>query len=125
MNREASTAVKTAAIVMMAPVLLAPFKTEAQQMALGGPNFAACEQIKDPAKSAQCTHDATMEDLRRRNDAALARAAAADREGQCADFIKAEVAAGRIKPDAVRATLAGRPAREFGACNLVAALTRS
>lgn len=128
----ASTIVKTAALIMAVPTLLLPMKAAAQQMALGGPNFAACEQIKDPAKSAQCTHDATMANLRERNDAALARSAAAreqtavaEKEGGCVDRIKAEMAAGRISADAVREKLNGRKTREVGACNLLGMLTRS
>ena len=128
----ASTIVKTAALIMAVPTLLLPMKAAAQQMALGGPNFAACEQIKDPAKSAQCTHDAVMDNLRQRNEAALARIREADAksaaalvEGGCVDRIKAEIAAGRISADAVREKLNGRKTREVGACNLLGMLTRS
>lgn len=135
MTQQTSTAVKAAALIMVAPALLFPIKAAGQQVAAnatGGPNLAACDQIKDPAKSAQCSHDAVIRDLRERNAAALqrqreadARAASADAEVACGERIKAEVRAGRIAPEALRTTLAGRKPRDVGICNLLGALTRS
>lgn len=78
MAQHASTAVALAALAMMAPALV-PGTASAQQVAANAtPDFSACDQIKDPAKSAQCSHDEVMRNLRERNDAALARAAAAE-----------------------------------------------
>ncbi len=79
--RDATAGVALAGIALTAPVAVLPMKAAAQQVAANttgaptppAPNFAPCEKIKDPAKAAQCSHDAVMQNLRERNEAALAR----------------------------------------------------
>lgn len=63
MPRHASTAVKTAALLALAPAALLPMKVAAQQVASSqhdlrsDPAYAHCERIKDVAKSTQCYVD--------------------------------------------------------------------
>lgn len=126
MPLQASTTVKTVALLLLTPTLLVPMKAAAQQM-LGGPDFAKCDTIKDPAKSAQCTRDATMDDLRKRNEAALDRQKQADGRVQvaqvettCAEDVSrmraADPKATEIAKDLVKSS--GRPAAEYGICRL-------
>lgn len=104
MTRQASTAAKTAALIMMAPALLVPMKLSAQQMAAVSPaTAAACDAIKDPAKSAQCHWDAEGAAIKARTAAAQQRGAAADVRtaaaedaAACARFLLAKKAAGVI-----------------------------
>lgn len=135
--RHASTLVQRAAVAMMATVVSA-FPVAAQQMATNTAagsraeeGFAACDQIKDPAKSAQCAHDTTVQYFKDRAAAEKARGAAARQqsveareEGFCAD----QLAALRGKDPSIvqrgKLILAGRPLREFGICKLVSELTR-
>ena len=46
-------------------------------------------------------------------------------ETGCAEKIKSEIGANRITPEQLSAVLAGRPARDVGACNILRQLTRS
>lgn len=99
----ASTTVKAAALLMAVPALLAPMKVAAQQMAANaGPNFAACDALKDPAKVAQCYSDtdgaywkARMDAANARGAAADARMAAADALTPCLEYLKGQKAAGK------------------------------
>lgn len=147
MAQHASTAVKMAALALAAPALLLPMKAAAQQVAstdLPKPDYSVCDAMSrtNPGGAIKCRVDAlnaNTEQLRQigeraRRDGAAARqegavarqqAAIAEEEGGCVDKIKAEMAAGRISADAVRAKLNGRKTREVGACNLLGMLTRS
>ena len=82
----ASTLVKTAALAMMMGTSLL-FPAAAQQMATAttGPNYKACDTIKDPGLSVQCYHEATIAHYKGRIDAAERRGAAADARSEVAD----------------------------------------
>lgn len=125
-----STVVKTAALAMMGTTL-ALFSANAQQQVAvaSGPDYSACDRISasNPLGATRCrveTLQAHTLQLRAEGAAAQSRTLASNNEGTCADTIKSEITAGRIKPEALRAVLAGRPAREVGACNLLKALTQ-
>lgn len=130
MAQHASTAVALAALAMMAPAIV-PGTASAQQVAANaGSEFAKCDAMSEtrPKEAIVCR----VEVLKAKGAAADTRAAAADERSAAADAeiacgqtIKAEVQAGRISPEAVRATLAGRKTRDVGACNLLGQLTRS
>lgn len=112
MAQHASTAVALAALAMMAPALV-PGTASAQQVAANAkPDFSACDQIKDPAKSAQCSHDAVMRNLRERNEAALKRQREADARGTAAD---ARGAAADAQVECVKEITALRRNEIFGA----------
>jgi len=130
MAQHASTAVALAALAMMAPALV-PGTASAQQVAANAtPDFSACDQIKDPAKSAQCHWDEEGAKLKARKAAADARGAAADARGAAADARTAcanEIGALRRHPEfgdkateIARAIVkaSGRPALEQDACEL-------
>lgn len=72
----ASTVVKTAALLMAVPALLAPMKAAAQQMAANTPNFSRCDQMSatNPKGAISC-----------RVEVLQAQGAAARREGAAAD----------------------------------------
>lgn len=140
MAQHASTAVKMAALALAAPALLLPMKAAAQQVAstdLPKPDYSVCDAMSrtNPSGAIKCRVDALNanteqlrqigERARREGAAARQQAAIAEEEGGCVDKIKAEMAAGRISADAVRAKLNGRKTREVGACNLLGMLTRS
>jgi hypothetical protein len=136
--RDATAGVALAGIALTAPVAVLPMKAAAQQVAANtagaptppAPNFAACEKIKDPAKAAQCSHDAVMQNLRERNEAALAgqkeaaaRSAAADAQVACVNDITAlrrndtfGSKATEIARELVKAS--GRPVADLDACRL-------
>lgn len=73
----ASTVVKTAALLMAVPALLAPMKVAAQQMAANAPNFSRCDQMSasDPKGAIACR----VQVLNAHTVAAEARGAAADK----------------------------------------------
>ncbi|MEQ1698189.1 MAG: hypothetical protein ABL901_20355 [Hyphomicrobiaceae bacterium] len=119
-----SKTVKAAALLMAVPALLLPMKTAAQQMALGGPEYSKCDQIKDPAASAQCYSDANIANSKTRIAVAGQRIQVAERDGQCARDLKALRESDPTVLDRGRAILAGRPAAQFGVCNLLDALRR-
>jgi hypothetical protein len=73
-----------AVLLTAASPLAAVFPVAAQDMKLGA-QLAACDQIKDPAKSAQCHWDAEGAELKARKAAAESRDAAADVRGAAAD----------------------------------------
>lgn len=79
----ASTVVKTAALLMAVPALLAPMKVAAQQMAANTPNFSRCDQMSatDPKGAIACR----VEVLKAAGIAADARGVAADARGAAAD----------------------------------------
>ena len=93
----ASTLVKTAALAMVGTSLLI-FPAAAQQMATAntGPNFAACDAIKDPARSVQCYHDTKIAHYKGRIVAAEAREVKADAGIACATFLLSKKADGVV-----------------------------
>ena len=128
-----STKAKIVAATLTATTLIAgTFSANAQQMAAAGngPNFAACDKIKDPARSAQCYSDATITFYKSEVAAADARGAQADARGAQADArttcaneiadLRRNVAFGNqateIARDLVKAS--GRPAAEQDVCVL-------
>jgi hypothetical protein len=123
MAQHASTAVALAALAMMAPALV-PGTASAQQVAANAtPDLSACDQIKDPAKSAQCSHDQVMRNLRERNEAALKRQREADTQVECVKEITAlrrdetfGSKATEIARELVKAS--GRPVADIDACAL-------
>jgi len=124
----ASTLVKKAALAMVGTSLLI-FPAAAQQMAAAasGPNFAACDAIKDPARSVQCYHDTKIAHYKGRIAAAEARGAAADAriaEGDCAARL-VEVAKIPAKQARGAALLQaeGKDVEGYGACRLLSQLT--
>jgi hypothetical protein len=66
-----------------------------QQMALGA-QLSACDQIKDPAKSAQCHHDVHLAEARAKLQTATSRVVAADQNMVCAKFLLAKKAEGVV-----------------------------
>ncbi len=133
MTQHASTAVKMAALALAAPALLLPMKAAGQQVATntaGGSGYAACEQIKDPAKSAQCHWDAEGAELKARKEAALKRqreadirAAAAELETKCWNEVatlRKDPSFGDKATEIARALVkaSGRPAAEQNPCVL-------
>ena len=121
-----STKVKIAAATLTAATLVAgAFSANAQQIAAAAnsPNFAACDTIKDPAKSAQCYQDTSIAHSKARIAAADARGAAADARLACANEIgdlRRNTAFGdkatEIAREIVKAS--GRPAAEQDVCGL-------
>ena len=89
----ASTVVKTAALLMAVPVLLAPMKLAAQQMAANTPDFARCDRLSqsNPKAAISCR----VEVLNTSAAAAEVRVADANVLGKCLDFLKAQKAAGK------------------------------
>ena len=133
MSRTSALA-KTAALAVTATTLLI-FPVAAQQIAsntgrTAPPDYSRCDAMQEanPKGAIICRVEVIQAHTRQlQQEAAIARQQSAEArdEGSCADRIKAEIAAGRIKPEALRAALAGRTAREVGACNLFSMLTRS
>ncbi len=118
--------IKIAAVMMTAlSAISGAFSVNAQDMAA---NTATTQQVsispqcltvKDIAAQTAC-------EIQRRRDEHLAENAAttqaANAEGNCADVIKVGIQSGRFKPESLRDILDGRPAREVGACNILAKL---
>ena len=121
--RHASTAVKAAALLLATPAFLFPMQAAAQQMGVGGPKpgttMQDCERMSDLAARTACT--CTLVVGNRVNIEATQRA---NNEGLCADKIKSGIADGKFTREALGAVLAGRPAREVGACNILAVLAK-
>lgn len=97
----------------------AGFAQSAQQVAVP----AQCASIntatpEGKARQLDCT-------LQHRYNSANAQTAQADSEISCTEKIKSGIAANRITPAQLSAVLAGRPAREVGACNIWQQLSRS
>jgi hypothetical protein len=89
-----------AVLLTAASPLAAAFPVAAQDMKLGA-ELAACDQIKDPAKSAQCHWDADGAELKARTAAAESRGSAADQRVAavdasiaCAKFLVSKKTAG-------------------------------
>lgn len=110
---------KTAALAVTATALMI-FPAAAQQMTREQYQ-AVCDRMEVSSQKIRCRAEQLMVEA----NAHQARIDAANKEGACADTIKSEIAGGRIKHEALKAALAGRPAREVGACNLLNMLTRS
>lgn len=124
----ASTLVKAAALAIAVPVLLLPMKAAAQQMALGGPEMAACDKLSktDPKAAISCRVDA----LKAQSAAARQEGAAADARGAAADVrtacwneigdLRRSTAFGEKATEIAREIVkaSGRPAAEQDACAL-------
>ena len=126
-----STKAKVAAAILTAAIpMVGSFSASAQQMASAQPDFSACDQMRDtnPKGAIVCRLDA----LRAHTAAVQGESAVVrretvqlERDGQCARDLKALRERDSTVLDRGRAILAGRPAAQFGVCNLLAALTRS
>jgi len=118
----ASSIVKAAALIMAVPALLLPMKAAAQQMASVQPDFSACDQLaaSAPAKATQCRLDA----LKSHTAVVRSETVQLERDGQCADQLKALRTRDPGVVERGRVILAGRPLAQFGVCNLLGALTR-
>jgi uncharacterized low-complexity protein len=119
-----STKAKIAAVTMTAlSAISGAFSANAQQVAVNGTSTASawpatvaeCHAIKDRAKMGQCIVEVGTAVNQRATQAS-------NNEGQCADLIKVGIQTGKYKPEALRDILAGRPARDVGACNILAKL---
>lgn len=105
----------------IAPVLLAPalvFPAAAEQVqrvaAAGGPDFAKCDQLRDPAASAQCYTDTTVAYHK-------GRIVRANSEAECADAV-ATLGRNPKAQDIGRRLLNGKRPSEFGVCKFRDAL---
>jgi hypothetical protein len=87
------TAKAVAAMLAAVSAVAGAFPAAAQQMALGA-QLSACDQIKDPAKSAQCHHDVHLAEAKAKLQAATSRVVAADQNMVCAKFLLAKKAEG-------------------------------
>lgn len=95
----------------------------AQQVAANGVSpasiwpatVAECQAIADRAKRAQCTVEVGTAVNKRAIEVS-------NNKGNCADEVKAGIESGEFKREKLAAILAGRPAREVGACNILAQL---
>jgi len=91
-------------------------------MASAQPDFSACDQMRNtnPKGAIVCRLDA----LKAHTTVVQSETVQLERDGQCARDLKALRERDSTVLDRGRAILAGRPAAQFGVCNLLAALTR-
>jgi hypothetical protein len=87
------TAKIVAALLSAISPVAGAFPAAAQQVALGA-DFSSCEQIEDPAKSAQCVYDKDIAHSKARIAAADVRIATAQDSIACAKFLLSKKAAG-------------------------------
>lgn len=131
MRLSTSTKARVVAALLTASSSMAgSFSASAQQMASAKPDFSQCDRISEsnPKGAIVCY----AEVLNALGDAADARGTAArretvelERDGQCARDLKALREKDPTILDRGRVILAGRPAAQFGVCNLLAALKNS
>ncbi len=128
-----STKAKIAAATLTGfSVMSGAFSANAQQMAANGgaPQqislSAKCAPIKDIADQTACEiiyrRAERLDKLRASTDAHNRTAQSANNEGSCADTVKAGIQSGEFTREKLTTVLAGRPAREVGACNILAQL---
>jgi hypothetical protein len=114
----ASTVVKTAALLMAVPALLAPMKVAAQQMAANAPNLSRCDQMSatDPKGAIACR----VEALNKETAAARLRIQVAENNIDCAREVGELRAANPVATEIARelVRVSGRPAAEYGICRL-------
>lgn len=102
---------------------LAPLPADAQQVAANTPAAASawpatveeCKKIQDLARSTQC-----IVEVGNRNN--LRATEVANQRGDCADQVVAGINSGAFSREKLKTILAGRPAKEVGACNILAQL---
>jgi hypothetical protein len=124
MRLSSSTKAKVAAALLtVSAPMLGSFSASAQQVASAQPDFSACDELAEsaPAKATQCRIDA----LRAHTSSVRRETVELERDGQCARDLKALREKDPTIVDRGRAILAGRPAAQFGVCNLLAALNNS
>lgn len=88
----ASTVVKTAALLMAVPALLAPMKVAAQQLAANSPDYSRCDQMSatNPIGASRCR----IEVLHAHGVAADVRIARAEDGVACAKYLLTKKAEG-------------------------------
>ena len=128
-------AVAVGAVTLAAAQALST-NANAQQMQVGGPKPAQtlqdCAKITELAARTACNLVVGTKLNIEATKVAQAKIVEANKvtqqanaEGQCADKVKAGIAEGKFTREALGAVLAGRPAREVGACNILAVLAKS
>jgi hypothetical protein len=106
------------------------FSANAQQMAAVQPNYSRCDQMAQAGNhvaASQCRVDTLQAHTRQLQDHSRQmhqQTAEADRAGQCGRELSELKARDPSVLERGRAILAGRPAAEYGVCNLLAALRR-
>ncbi len=129
MTQQTSTAVKAAALLMVAPALLFPIKAAGQQVAINASRtvdeiVAECSSAHKPNQGAiaECIVRRGGQENRRATAEANARVDAGEREASCGNDIKTGIGAGTFQRERLKAILAGRPAKEVGLCRILAQL---
>jgi hypothetical protein len=84
-----------------------------------------CAAIKDAAVQAECEAlRQKTEAMDRQTKALRDETAASEKEVSCTDQVKAGIASGRFTRESLAKILDGRKARDVGACNILAALSK-
>ena len=115
---------KIAAATLTAATLIGgAFTANAQQVALARPDYSACDRMSatNPKGAILCR----VEVLNAHTATARRETAQLDRDAQCGRELSALKARDATVIERGRTILAGRPAAQFGVCNLLSALTRS
>jgi hypothetical protein len=138
----ASTAVKTAALLMMAPAAFLPMKADAQQMAAAGtpPHVSAaieaCHKLPKMIDREKCSLSVAAQENNRaaaassqradassqRADASSQRADFGERQNDCGDKVLKGLANGTFKQPRFVELLAGRPPEKVDKCAVLEAL---
>lgn len=119
-----TTTAKMAAAALTAATLIGgAFNANAQQMAAVQPNYSRCDQMAQAGNhvaASQCRVDTLQAHTHQlRADTSQIRA-----EGDCAAQLNSMRTTNPAIVERGRTILAGRTLRDFGACNLVRALTQ-
>ena len=130
-----TTTVKIAAAALTAATSIGgAFSASAQQMASVQPDYSACDRMAQAGNhlgASQCRSDTYLANINARTRQLQdhtrqmnQQTAEADRAGQCGRELSELKARDPSVLERGRAILAGRPAAEYGVCNLLAALKR-
>lgn len=120
----ASTAKALAAALMAASPIAGAFPVAAQDAVITRISNT-CAKYTDPASNAQCVFNERIAINRARIASGQAKIAADNAEIDCAETLKAGLVAKAIRPEDARALLNGKTTAEYGACRLLAQLTKS
>lgn len=113
-----------AVLLTAASPLAAAFPVAAQDMKLDA-QIAACKQIKDHGKSAQCHADTYRADVKERLQVANASIANSDAILKCSDTLRELIKDPALKAKGMEILAQrGQKVSEYGQCNLVRALTQ-
>lgn len=123
-----TTTVKIAAAALTAATLIGgAFSASAQQMASVQPDYSACDRMAQAGNhlgASQCRSDTYLANMNATTRQLQQQTAEANRAGQCGRELSELKARDPSVLERGRAILAGRPAAEYGVCNLLAALKR-